>query len=160
MEVAVQDTSINPILLYDGVCGLCNRVVQTVIRRDGEGIFRFAPLQSSFAHAVLERHGIDPGQLDTVIVVLEYGRPGERVMVKSAAALYIARRLRMASRVFGILPRFLGDLLYDLVARWRYSIWGKSDTCMVPDAGQRSRFIETSPLIPQGGTDKSTDTRG
>jgi predicted DCC family thiol-disulfide oxidoreductase YuxK len=48
----------------------------------------------------------------------------------------------MAARLFGILPRFLRDLLYDVVARWRYRIWGKSDTCVVPDAGQRSRFIE------------------
>lgn len=129
-------------MLYDGVCGFCNRTVQTVIRRDHDGVFRFAPLQSGFARTIFQRHGFDPSRLDTVIVVLEYQQAGERLLVKSDAALYIARRLGMAARLFGILPRFLRDLLYDVVARWRYRIWGKSDTCMVPDAGQRSRFIE------------------
>lgn len=136
------DALINPIMLYDGVCGLCNRTVQTVIRRDHDGVFRFAALQSGFARTILQRHGFHPSRLDTVIVVLEHQQAGERLLVKSDAALYIARRLRMAARLFGILPRFLRDLLYDVVARWRYRIWGKSDTCMVPDAGQRSRFIE------------------
>lgn len=136
------DTLINPIMLYDGVCGFCNQTVQTVIRRDHDGVFRFAALQSGFARTILQRHGFDPSRLDAVIVVLEHQQAGERLLVKSDAALYIARRLRMAPRLFGILPRFLRDLLYDVVARWRYRIRGKSDTCMVPDAGQRSRFIE------------------
>ncbi|HWZ46230.1 MAG TPA: DCC1-like thiol-disulfide oxidoreductase family protein [Candidatus Saccharimonadales bacterium] len=136
------DRPVNPILLYDGVCGLCNQTVQTVIRRDHEEIFRFAALQSGFARTILQKHGFDPGRLDTLIVVLEYQQAGERLLVKSEAAFYIARRLRMAARMFGILPRFLRDLLYDVVARWRYRIWGKSDTCMVPDARQRSRFID------------------
>lgn len=138
----MMETAANPILLYDGVCGLCDRVVQTVIDRDREGVFRFAPLQGRFAHAILEKHGIAPDLLDTLIVVLDHGQPGERLLIKSEAALYIARRLRMAARIFGILPRFLRDWLYDRVARSRYRIWGKSDTCRIPEAGERSRFIE------------------
>ncbi|MBZ5520952.1 MAG: DCC1-like thiol-disulfide oxidoreductase family protein [Acidobacteriia bacterium] len=142
IKSTVTDAPANPILLYDGVCGLCSRVVQTVIRNDREGVFRFAPLQSGFAHAILARHRIEPGRLDTLVIVLEHGGPGEHLLIKSEAAFYIATRLKMAARVFRFLPRFLRDWLYDVVARWRYRIWGRSDTCMIPDAGQRSRFIE------------------
>ena len=133
----------NPILLYDGVCGLCNQIVQFVIQRDREGIFRFAALQSSLAHGILEKYGIDPGALDTLYIVLNHGQPEERLLNRSDAALYLAARLKMKARHLRLLPRFLRDWGYNLVARFRYRIWGKHDTCMMPEPGVRARFLDS-----------------
>src|SRR3954466_1711643 len=78
-----------PIILYDGVCGLCNRLTRFVIRRDPRGRFRFASLQSPFAAEVLARHGKDPRVLDTLYVVLDHGGPSERLLRKARAGLFI-----------------------------------------------------------------------
>ena len=134
-----------PILLYDGVCGLCNRSVQFVLTRDRRGLFRFAPLQGSFAAGVLARHGKDPARLDTVYVVLDAGRPTERLLSKARAALFVLKTLGGvwgASRAFGILPDFLLNAGYDLVARSRYRLFGKLDACLLPDPATRARFLD------------------
>ena len=82
-----------PIILYDGVCGLCNRFNRFVLARDPAGRFRFAALQSALAGQILARHGRDPRDLDTLYLVLGHGRPGERLLRKSDAALWILREL-------------------------------------------------------------------
>src|SRR4029079_3061256 len=83
----------SPIVLYDGVCGLCNRLVQFLLKHDKQGRLRFASLQRDFAAKVLQRHGIDAKDLDTVQVVENYEQPGERVLQRSDAILRAGREL-------------------------------------------------------------------
>ena len=136
----------NPIILYDGVCGLCNRLVQFLLKHDREGRLRFAALQSDFAAKVLGRHGIDPKDLDTVHVIENYDQPGERVLQRSDAILRAGRELGgfygASSSIARVVPRPLRDVVYKLVATNRYRMFGKYDTCMLPDPDQRSRFLD------------------
>ena len=136
----------NPIILYDGVCGLCNSLVQFLLKHDKRGRLRFASLQSDFAEKVLRRHGFDAKDLDTVHVVVNYDQPGERVLQRSDAVLRAGRELGgfwgASSSVGRIVPRALRDLVYRLVATNRYRVFGKYDTCMLPDPKQRSRFLD------------------
>jgi predicted DCC family thiol-disulfide oxidoreductase YuxK len=138
--------SANPIILYDGVCGLCNRLVQFLLKHDKAGRLRFAALQSDFAEKVLGRHGIDAKDLDTVQVIENYDQPGERVLQRSDAILRAGRELggfwAASSSVARVVPRGLRDLVYRFVATNRYRVFGKYDSCMLPDANQRSRFID------------------
>ena len=134
------------IILYDGVCGLCNALVQFLIKRDEREDLRFASLQSDFAAKVLGRHGIDPADLDTVHVVVNYEQPDERVLNRSDAILRAWRQLggfwKIVAVAGQIIPRPLRDLVYRFVAGNRYRVFGKYDTCMLPEPNQRSRFID------------------
>lgn len=136
----------NPIILYDGVCGLCNRLVQFLLRHDKDGRLRFASLQSEFAEKVLGRHGFDAKDLDTVHVVENYDQPGERVLQRSDAVLRAGRELGgfwgTSSSVAKVVPRAVRDLVYRFVATNRYRVFGKYDACMLPDPNQRSRFLD------------------
>ena len=136
----------NPIVFYDGVCGLCNRLVQFLLKHDHEGRLRFASLQSDFAAKVLGRHGFDPKDLDTIHVVENYDQPDERVLQRSDAILRAGRELggfwSASSSISKIVPRPLRDVVYKLVATNRYRMFGKFDTCMLPDPSQRSRFLD------------------
>ena len=136
----------NPIVFYDGVCGLCNRLVQFLLKHDKDGRLRFASLQSDFADKVLRRHGIDPKDLDTVNVIENYDQPGERVLQRSDAILCAGRELGglwgASSSVARIVPRPLRDLVYRFVATNRYRVFGKYDTCMLPEPNQRCRFLD------------------
>lgn len=136
----------HPIIFYDGVCGLCNRLVQFLLRHDKHGRLRFASLQSDFAEKVLRRHGFDPKDLDTLHVVENYEQANERVWQRSDAVLRAARELgsgwRVLATVGKIIPRPLRDLAYRFVAQNRYRVFGKFDTCMLPDPSQRSRFLD------------------
>lgn len=129
-----------PILLFDGVCNLCNSSVQFIIQRDTNAKFRFAALQSEFGIATLKKFGIPPEQLNSVILII-----GERLFQKSDAALEIVKNLSAlwpALYVFKILPRFMRDGLYDLLAGNRYRLFGKRAECMVPTKELKSRFIK------------------
>ena len=136
----------NPIVFYDGVCGLCNRLVQFLLKHDREGRLRFASLQSDLAAKVLGRHGFDPKDLDTVHVVENYDQPDERVLQRSDAILRAGRELggfwSASSSIGKVVPRPLRDFVYRLVATNRYRMFGKFDTCMLPDPSQRSRFLD------------------
>ena len=134
------------VILYDGICGLCNRGVRFLLKRDRKGVFRFAALQSAASKKILARHGIEPDALDTFYVVSDFGMAGERTLSKSAAALYIAARLGGVWKVAAVLriPSWLRDLAYDLIARNRYRIFGKYDACPLPEARYRDRFIDVS----------------
>jgi predicted DCC family thiol-disulfide oxidoreductase YuxK len=140
-------TGSNPIILYDGVCGLCNRLVQFLLNHDKEGRLRYAALQSDFAAKVLGRHGIDATDLDTVHVIVNYEQPGERVLQRSDAILRAGRELGgfwgASSSIAKVVPRPVRDVVYRLVATNRYRMFGKYDTCMLPDPNQRSRFLDT-----------------
>ena len=134
------DTSEHPVLLFDGVCNLCNGVVRHVVRFDAAGTFRFAPLQSPVGEALLERHGLDAEAFDTFVLV-DDGAAYE----KSTAALRVARRLDgpwplLWPLVF--LPERLRDGVYDVVAANRYRLFGRTDECQLPPPELRERFAE------------------
>jgi len=128
----------HPIILFDGVCNLCNGAVQFIIRRDSKAVFRFASLQSDFAKGELERLGKSSTELDSIVFL------DGPIYQKSTAVLKIVRRLPglwPVLLVFKIIPRFLRDWMYDRIAKNRYTIFGKSETCMIPSEELRSRFI-------------------
>lgn len=132
------------VILFDGVCGLCNAFVSFVLPRDKNARFRFAPLQGEFAARSLEKYGADPGLLDTVYVVASYGTAGECLLSRARAALFVVSNLGWPWRglsVFKFLPDPFLDFFYDLVARRRYRMFGKYDSCPVPKPEERSRFM-------------------
>jgi len=134
-----------PIVLYDGVCGLCNRAVQFLLKRDRHDQFRFAPLQSSFAADLLKRHDLSSTDLDTVYAVRHYGKPDEQLLAKGDAVLFFGEVLGgiwRITRLARILPRRVRDRLYDFVARNRYRVFGKSESCMLPDPAYKHKFLE------------------
>ena len=137
----------HPILLYDGVCGLCNRFVQFILRRDRNAIFRFASLQSSLAARVLARHGANPTDLDTVYVAVNYDLPDEYILARSDAVGFVLNQLggpwRSAAFLLQLLPKFLRDLVYNAIARHRYRIFGRSDTCTLPRDQDHTRFLDS-----------------
>ena len=133
------------VILYDGVCGLCNRVVQAVLHRDPAGHFRFAALQSGFARRTLARHGKDPCDLGTMYVVVDPEGPAERLLAKSDAALHVLGRLghgRLLGAVLRALPTRLRDRGYDAIVSRRYRLFGRLDACPVPGSEHRTRFID------------------
>jgi predicted DCC family thiol-disulfide oxidoreductase YuxK len=135
-----------PILLYDGVCGLCNRLVQFVLRRDRKVVFRFAALQSTFATPILQRHGASATDLDTVFVVLNYNEPGETLVTRSAAVVFVLRQMgilwRSLAAVANFIPRPIGDAGYRFIARRRYRIFGRYDACPLSTPETRARFLD------------------
>ena len=140
-----QNSMSNPIILYDGVCGLCNRLNQFLLKRDAQDRFRFASLQSDFAAKLLRRHGADAEDLDTVYVVRNYDESGESLLARSDAILYLLRELGGIWSVAGrarILPRWFRDRIYNLVARNRYRVFGKSEVCMMPEPRHRHKFLD------------------
>ncbi len=140
----VEDSAVGPVVLYDGVCGFCNRAVQLILKYDRRGRLRFAALQSDYARGLLERHPELRG-LDTVVLVEGAGGAGERVYVKSAAALRVARYLGGFWKLFlaaRLLPAPVRDYLYDQFARRRYRWFGKYDACMLPPPEVRGRFLD------------------
>lgn len=134
-----------PILLYDGVCGLCDRLVQFTLPRDKNGVLRYAALQSELGTEILRRHGRNPDDLDTLAVVVDRGLPTERLLVRSRAALFVASTFGGAWRLLAVLrivPTFLLDLAYRGVARIRYRVFGKFDACQLPRPEWRDRFLD------------------
>jgi predicted DCC family thiol-disulfide oxidoreductase YuxK len=136
----------NPILLYDGVCELCNRLVQFSLKRDVNRRLRFASLQSDFAASVLRRHGLDPSDLDTVYFVEDWGRPEEGLSVRSDAIISILRQIggpsAVAAALLRIVPRWLREWGYKMIACNRYHIFGKNESCFLPESKYRDRFLD------------------
>ena len=134
------NTEINfPVLLFDGVCNLCNGSVQWVLRHDARAQFRFAALQSDTGQALLRRFGLDSAQLDTVVLV-----DGDRIFLRSDAPLEVARRLGggwALLYIFKVLPRPLRNAVYDWVARHRYRWFGRQESCMLPRPEWKGRFV-------------------
>src|ERR1700688_2485165 len=126
----------HPILLYDGVCGLCNRFVQFILRRDRNAIFRFASLQSALSARILARHGANPSDLDTVYVVINQELPDEHLLCRSDAVRFVLKQLgspwRSAAFLLQLVPRFVRNTTYNTVARYRYRFFGRSETCTLP----------------------------
>lgn len=130
------------VVLFDGVCNLCNGTVQFIIRHDPQARFQFASQQSEAGQRLLSQYGIQTSRaLADSVVVIEDGR----VYFESDAALHILHRLGGfwgKLYVFRFLPRPFRDWLYRLVARNRYAIFGKQESCMMPTPELRQRFLE------------------
>jgi len=128
------------IILFDGVCNLCNGSVQFIIKHDKHGVFIFAPLQSESSQSLLEKLSSTHPGLDTVILVDD-----ENIYTESEAIVRIARELSGPWRIISwgkVMPGFLRNGLYRLVSKYRYAIFGRSDSCMVPTEELLSRFIQ------------------
>ncbi|MFB0942184.1 MAG: thiol-disulfide oxidoreductase DCC family protein [Patiriisocius sp.] len=127
------------IILFDGVCNLCNGAVNFVIKRDPGNVFKFAPLQEKQGALLLKTHAIDIQKLDS-IVLIENGN----VYTKSSAALRIARKMSNLWPLFFVLliiPSFIRDGVYDFIAKNRYKWFGKKEQCMIPTPGLKEKFL-------------------
>jgi predicted DCC family thiol-disulfide oxidoreductase YuxK len=132
------------LLLYDGVCALCNGVVNFLIKRDRLDRIRFAPLQSDLGRETLARFGIRTFP-DGVMLVTGVLTPAERLYERSdgfAVALkLLGAPWRMVGRVLGLVPRWLREWGYGVVARYRYRVFGRYDACPIPSPEQRGRLL-------------------
>ncbi|WP_411823170.1 thiol-disulfide oxidoreductase DCC family protein [Leptospira sp. 'Mane'] len=127
------------ILLFDGVCNLCNHVVQFVIKRDPEGKFKFAALQSEAGQALLKKFNLPKEDFDSFVLV-----QGETFHLRSTAGLHVLKELGGKWKFFYFLilfPSPLRDFAYSLVAKSRYRIFGRTDSCMIPTPELKSRFL-------------------
>jgi predicted DCC family thiol-disulfide oxidoreductase YuxK len=133
------------LVLYDGVCGLCNRLLQLLLAVDHRAVFDFASLQSATGRAIIERAGGHPDDLNSFYVSANYRTPGARVIAKGEAALFVAGALGWPWKLTGLmraLPPGWLDHAYDLVARNRYRIFGRHEQCLAPRPEFRNRFVE------------------
>ena len=130
----------SPIILFDGVCNLCNGAVQFAIERDPTAIFRFASLQSDFGQSILAQNVVNTEGGGTIIL-LENGK----VYNRSTAALRVARQLSGWIKflyVFIFVPKFIRDFVYKIVARNRYRWFGKQESCWMPTKELKARFLD------------------
>jgi len=130
-----------PLILFDGVCNLCESTVHFVIRRDKNKQFRFASLQSAAAQQMLSSHEYAFDDLSSVLLIVD-----DHLYRKSRAALQIVRRLDGAWPLLYYLllwiPKFIADPVYDFIANRRYKWFGKKPECWIPDDELRRRFID------------------
>lgn len=129
------------IILFDGVCNLCNNAVQFVIKRDKKDIFRYAALQSDIGQELVAQRQIDTSKIDSIILI----EPGVAYYTKSDAALEIAQDLGgiwKLSAIFTWIPTSIRDRIYDVVAKNRYKWFGKQDACMIPTPKLKAKFLD------------------
>ena len=129
----------SPIILFDGVCNLCNKSVQTVLKNDKACIFKFASLQSDAGQKLLKTYNL-PTENFGSFILLQNGK----VYKKSTAALLVARHLSGAIKLvygFIIVPAFIRNFVYDIIAKNRYKWFGKLDSCMMPTPALKARFL-------------------
>ena len=134
-----EEISIHQIILFDGVCNLCNGFVQFILKRDAKDVFRFGSLQSEKAQNLLKHKAPKALDLSTVVLI-----DGDKVATESDAVLLIAKKLGgvwSLCYVFIILPKFLRDAVYRFVAKHRYHIFGQRDSCMIPTPEIQKKFI-------------------
>ncbi len=127
------------ILLFDGVCNLCNWATRFVIKRDPTGHFQFAALQSPAAKMIASERRVSLSYTRSVVLI-----SGHQVYTKSSAALRVLKQLRglwPCLSIFLVVPRPIRDLIYDFIAQNRYRWFGRRDQCMVPTAEIRARFL-------------------
>ena len=139
------------LVIFDGHCGLCNGAVRWFLVRDRRDRLRFVPSESAKVAELLARHELgEPGTAsgtisNTILVVHDPGGPAERVFVRSDAVVALLRELPQpwpeVATALGWIPRPLRDLGYRLIARWRYRIWGRLDSCPLPTPEERERFL-------------------
>ena len=130
----------NPIILFDGVCNLCSGIVLFTIKRDPEGIFRYAPLQSEVGKSLLKQFNLSTDDYHSFILI-----DGNRYYLKSTAALRVAKRIKGLWPVlymFIVVPGPIRDFIYDFVAKNRYKWFGKKEECLIPTPDVKGRFLE------------------
>ncbi len=129
------------IILFDGVCNLCNGAVQFIIRHDKKDVFRYAALQSEAGQRLITERGIDTQKVDSIVLI----EPGVAYYVKSEAALEIGKQLKGYSTISSILlwvPKPLRNIVYDFIAHNRYKWYGKKQECMIPTPELKAKFLE------------------
>lgn len=127
------------IILFDGVCNLCNNAVQFVIKHDPSNKFMFASLQSSKGQSLLEQYSLPQQGFDSFVLI-----QNEKVFLKSTAALQVAKQLSGPIKLlygFIIVPAFIRNAVYAFVAKNRYKWFGKKDSCMIPSASLKAKFL-------------------
>lgn len=127
------------ILLFDGVCNLCNSLVRFIIKKDRDAKIKFTPLQSVSGNSLLKKINISASVTDSVIYIT-----GDEFFLKSSALLHLLKDLGGVWKLFYgfiIIPLFIRDFFYNIIAKNRYKIFGKTDKCMVPASDHRERFV-------------------
>jgi predicted DCC family thiol-disulfide oxidoreductase YuxK len=132
------------LILYDGVCGLCNGLVRFVLPRDRKDRFRFAALQSDAAREALQKFGASPANLNTFYLIENHGGPRSRLLDRDRAAIFVLERLGfpwVLAWTLNVVPRFLRRPVYNFIARRRYKWFGKYDSCPLPSPDTRHKFV-------------------
>ncbi|WP_396150788.1 thiol-disulfide oxidoreductase DCC family protein [Flavobacterium sp.] len=127
------------IILFDGVCNLCDSSVQFIIKHDKKDIFRFVALQSELGEKILKHIGVNPMKVDSIVLY----EPGIAYFHKAEAAMQIAKELNTWHKIIGYLSFTgnLGNFVYDLIARNRYKWYGKKEECMIPTPELKAKFL-------------------
>jgi len=129
------------LILFDGVCNLCNASVLYVIKRDKRDLFMFAPLQSNIGKQIIKKYNIDSNKTDSIILL----EPEKGISYKSTAALKIVSKLTFPSNllsIFLIIPPFIRNWVYNYIAKNRYKWYGKKENCMIPTPELSAKFLE------------------
>jgi len=129
------------LILFDGVCNLCNSSILYVIKHDKKEQFMFAPLQGEIGQQIIKTYNIDTSKTDSILL---YSKENG-LKVKSSAALHIAKHLgfpQNLSRVFFIVPTFIRNWFYDFIAKNRYKWYGKQEACMIPTPELKAKFLK------------------
>jgi predicted DCC family thiol-disulfide oxidoreductase YuxK len=130
----------HPVILFDGVCNLCNASVQYVIKHDKGRLFRFASLQSSFGEKVLKENNLPNNTFNSFILL-----DNNKIYTRSTAALLVAKKLNAFIKLlygFIIVPKFIRDFVYDVIAKNRYKWFGKKEACWLPTPELKRLFFE------------------
>ena len=128
------------IIVFDGVCNLCNNAIQFVIKRDKKKQFRYTSLQGNLGKQLLAERNIDPKKIDSIILI----EPNIAYYYKSSAALEISKGLKgfyPIMSIFLIVPASIRDWVYDFIAKNRYKWFGKKEACMIPTPDLQSKFL-------------------
>jgi predicted DCC family thiol-disulfide oxidoreductase YuxK len=130
----------HPVILFDGVCNLCNASVQFVIKHDKKRLFRFASLQLPFGAAILKEHNLPADTFNSFILLSD-----NKIYARSTAALLVAKKLNGIVKLlyaFIIVPKFIRDVVYNIIAKNRYKWFGKQESCWVPTPELKELFLE------------------
>ena len=129
----------NKIILFDGVCNFCNSSVNFIIDRDCKNLFKFAALQSAKGEVLLKHFNLDSDNLNTIILIEE-----GKYYTKTTAALKIAKQLRgfwKLAYIFIITPPFIRNIFYNIISKYRYKWFGKTETCRIPTQEEKDKFL-------------------
>ena len=135
------NTNLSQILLFDGVCNLCETSVQFIIKQDKKDVFRFVAIQSEVGQKIIKHIGIDTSKIDSIILY----EPGLSYSYKAEAALLIAKNLSGIYSLLGyfnFIPNNIKNMVYDYIAKNRYEWYGKKDACMIPTPELKAKFLE------------------
>ena len=128
------------ILLFDGVCNLCISIVNFILKKDTKGKFKFAALQSESGQALLNKFGLSTKDFNSFIFI-----SGDKYFIKSSAVLHVLKELRIVwilFYIFIVIPRPIRDFMYSIIAKTRYTIFGKQNTCFIPSSDIKRKFLD------------------